>query len=145
LGDVHATRRTPIVSLLVCSLITAGFCIANLWFKSAVAVAVLVSTLTALIWYILAMGCLYVLRLREPGLFKNYRAPLYHVLPVAVVLLSAFAIYVYTGIDVKVIPLTALLYCLGLCYYWFWAHSRIQTAAPEEIAARQGAEGGPPE
>ncbi len=142
LGEVHATRRTPVVSLAVCSLITAGFCVANLWFKDAVAVAVLVSTLTALIWYILAMGCLYVLRLREPGLFKDYRAPLYHVLPVTVVLLSAFAVYIYAGIDVKVLPLTALLYGLGLCYYWFWAHSRIRTAAPEELAARQASEGG---
>ena len=143
LGKVHSTRRTPVVSLAVCSLITAGFCIANLWFKDAVAVAVLVSTLTALIWYILAMGCLYVLRLREPGLFKDYRAPLYHVLPVTVVLLSSFAVYIYAGIDVKVLPLTALLYGLGLCYYWFWAHSRIRTAAPEELAARQASDGGP--
>jgi ethanolamine permease len=137
LGGVHASRRTPVTALLVSSLITAGFVVANLWFKDAIAVAVLVSTLTALIWYILAMGCLYVLRLREPGLFRNYRAPLYHALPVTVVLLSAFAVYVYAGIDVKVIPLTALLYGLGLCYYWFWAHGRIQTAAPEELAARQ--------
>jgi ethanolamine permease len=143
LGEVHATRRTPVVSLLVSSLITAGFVVANLWFKDAVAVAVLVSTLTALIWYILAMGCLYVLRLREPQLFKDYSAPLYHMLPIAVVLLSAFAVYVYAGIDVKVIPLTALLYGLGLCYYWFWAHRRIRSAAPEELAARQAAGGGP--
>src|SRR5687767_8052954 len=143
LGEVHATRRTPIASLAVSSLITASFCVANLWFKSAVDVAVLVSTLTALVWYILAMGCLYVLRLREPGLFIDYRAPLYHVLPIAVVLLSAFAAYVYAGIDVKVIPLTVLLYGLGLCYYWFWAHGRIRTAAPEELSARQ-ADGGPP-
>ncbi len=142
LGEIHATRSTPVASLAVSSLITAGFCVANLWFKSAVDVAVLVSTLTALVWYILAMGCLYVLRLREPGLFKDYRAPLYHMLPIAVVFLSAFAVYVYAGIDVKVIPLTVLLYGLGLCYYWFWAHSRIRTAAPEEIAARQ-ADGGP--
>lgn len=144
LGQVHSTRRTPVVSLAVCSLITADFCVANLWFKDAVAVAVLVSTLTALIWYILAMGCLYVLRLREPGLFKDYRAPLYHVLPITVVLLSAFAVYVYAGIDAKVLPLTALLYGLGLCYYWFWAHSRIRTAAPEELAARQSADEGSP-
>jgi ethanolamine permease len=143
LGEVHSIRRTPVASLAVSSLITAGFCVANLWFKEAIAVALLVSTLTALVWYILAMGCLYVLRLREPGLFKDYRAPLYHMLPIAVVFLSAFAIYVYTGIDVKVIPLTVLLYGLGLCYYWFWSHGRIKTAAPEELAARQAAEGGP--
>ena len=137
LGGVHPVRRTPVASLFACSLITAGFVVANLWFKDAVAVAVLVSTLTALAWYILAMGCLYVLRKREPQLFCHYRVPLHRALPALVVLLSAFAMYVYSSIDVKVIPLTALLYAVGLSYYWFWAHQRIQTAAPEELAARQ--------
>jgi len=136
LGRVHALRRTPNAALLTSSLITAGFVIASIWFRKAIDVAVLVSTLTALVWYILAMGCLLVLRRREPQLFTTYRAPVYRVLPATVVLLSAFAVYVYSGIDVKVIPLTALLYALGLAYYWFWAHARIQTAAPEELAAR---------
>lgn len=146
LGSVHATTRTPIASLATTSLITAGFVVANLWFKDAIAVALLVSTLTALIWYILAMGCLYVLRSREPEIFKNYRAPLYRILPFTVLVLSAFAMYVYSGIDVKVIPLTCLLYAIGLCYYWFWAHGRIQTAAPEEVAAREARlTGGPPQ
>jgi ethanolamine permease len=137
LGMVHSERRTPVVSLLACSLITAGFVVANLWLADAIAVALLVSTLTALIWYILAIGCLVLLRRREPQLFGRYRAPLYRTLPVAVVVLSAFAAYVYSGANVKVIPLTALLYVLGLAYYWFWAHGRIQTAAPEELSARQ--------
>jgi ethanolamine permease len=137
LGKVHVVRRTPVLALLTCSLIAAGFVIAVLWFKDAIAVAVLVSTLTALIWYILAMGCLFVLRRRETHLFTSYRAPLFRLLPLAVILLSAFAVYVYSGIDVKVIPLTALFYGLGLAYYWFWAHRQIQHAAPEELAARQ--------
>jgi ethanolamine permease len=137
LGKVHANRRTPVPALLATSLITAGFVIANLWFKKAIEVAVLVSTLAALVWYVLAMGCLFVLRRREPHLFGSYRAPLYRLLPLAVVLLSAFAVYVYSGIDVKVIPLTALLYALGLGYYWFRASSRLQAAAPEELAARK--------
>jgi len=136
LGRVHAVRRTPNAALLTSSLITAGFVVASLWFSEAIAVAVLVSTLTALVWYILAMGCLFVLRRREPHLFRAYRAPVHRVLPATVVLLSAFAIWVYSGLNVKVIPLTALLYALGLAYYWFWAHARIQTAAPEELAAR---------
>jgi amino acid transporter len=135
-------------SLLACSLITAGFILASYfkWIKDAIDVAVLVSTLAALIWYILAMGCLYSLRRREPHLFAKYRAPLARALPAVVVLLSAFAVYVYSGIDVKVIPLTALLYALGLAYYWFWGYPRIQSAAPEELAARraQPGEGGPP-
>jgi ethanolamine permease len=137
LGRVHSTRRTPVLALLTCSLITAGFVVANLWFKDAIAIAVLVSTLTALVWYILAMGCLFVLRRREPQLFSTYRAPIYRVLPITVVLLSAFAAFVYSGINVNVIPLTVLLYVLGLGYFWFWSHDRIQKAAPEELAARQ--------
>ncbi len=136
LGEVHSVRRTPVVALLLCSLIAAAFVVANLWFKDAIAVAVLVSTLTALLWYILAMGCLFVLRKREPALFRSYRAPVYRVLPITVVLLSGFAVYLYSVINVQVIPLTALLYALGLGYYWFFAHGRIQKAAPEELAAR---------
>ena len=96
------------------------------------------STLTALIWYILAMVCLFRLRSREPQLFVNYRTPLYRVLPVTVIVLSAFALYMYSVINVEVIPLTALLYGLGLAYYVFWAHRHIQQAAPEELAARHG-------
>lgn len=128
LGHVHPVRRTPVRALVVTSFITAAFVIGNLWFKNAIAVAVLVSTLTALIWYILAIGCLYILRRREPQLFTTYRAPLERVLPVTVVLLSAFAIYVYSVINVKVIPLTAVLYLGGLCYFWFCAKRRPATA-----------------
>jgi ethanolamine permease len=135
-GKVHAARRTPITALLISSLITVGFVVANLWWKDAGVTAVLVSTLTALIWYILAMGCLFLLRRREPHLFGKYRAPVYPMLPITVVALSLFAVYVYSEINVKVLPLTALLYAGGLGYYWLWAHRRIQPAAPEELAAR---------
>jgi ethanolamine permease len=139
LGEVHARRRTPVPALLACSLVAAGFVIANLWFKDAIEVAVLVSTLTALIWYILAMGCLLVLRRREGHLFLSYRAPLKHALPMLVVVLSGFAIYVYLGIPKgnKVILVTGALYAIGFGYYFLWARTRIQHAAPEELAARQ--------
>src|SRR5207302_6884394 len=42
LGKVHSQRRTPMPSLLVCSLITAGFVIASKWkwFSEAINVAV---------------------------------------------------------------------------------------------------------
>ncbi len=136
LGRVHARRRTPVPALLACSLITAGFVVANYWFEAAINVAVLVSTLTALIWYILAMLCLFLLRRREPALFNKYRTPLYLVLPVLVVVLSTFAVCLYGIINVKVIPLTVALYAAGLGYFWFWARKRLQQAAPEELAAR---------
>src|SRR5262249_51710093 len=49
LGEVHANRRTPVPALLATSLITAGFLVAHIWLASAIEVAILVSTLTALI------------------------------------------------------------------------------------------------
>ena len=138
LGEVHATRRTPIPALLAGSLIVFGFVVANLWFSDAVGIAVLVSTLTALIWYILAMVCLYVLRWRNPELFRNYRAPVYWLLPVVVIVLSAFAGLVYSGIEngTVVLALAAGLYAVGLGYYLCWGRHRLQAAAPEELGAR---------
>jgi ethanolamine permease len=138
LGTVHSVRRTPVGGLLASSLITAACVLASLKVDDIGTIAVLVSTLTALVWYILAMGCLFTLRRREPQLFTTYRTPVYRVLPITVILLSLFAASMYSIINVRtlVIPLTALLYAVGLGYYWFWAHTRIQHAAPEELAAR---------
>lgn len=126
LGKVHPKTRTPVNALAVSAVICAAFIILNIWFKDAIAVALLISTLTALVWYILAMGCLYVLRKKDPQLFQNFRAPLYRALPATVVILSIFAAYVYSGIDVKVVPMTAALYAIGLSYFWFFAHERVQ-------------------
>lgn len=126
LGKVHPKTRTPVNALAVSALICAAFIILNIWFKDAISVALLISTLTALVWYILAMGCLYVLRIREPQLFQNFRAPLYRALPATVVSLSVFAAYVYSGIDVKVVPITAAIYAIGLSYFWFFAHARVR-------------------
>lgn len=137
LGQVHVTRRTPVPALLACTLITAAFVVASYWFKEAIDVAVLVSTLTALIWYVLAMVCLFRLRRREPALFARYRTPLSRILPISVIVLSAFACFMYGIINVQVIPLTVALYAAGLGYFWFWARKRLQHAAPEELAARQ--------
>ncbi len=146
LGEVHAKRRTPVAALLAASLLVVGFVTANIWFPDAVGIAVLVSTLTALIWYILAMICLYVLRRRSPELFRSYRAPVYRVLPAVVIVLSIFATVVYGGIknaDV-VIALSAGLYAVGLGYYLLWGRHHLQAAAPEELGARTAAakEGG---
>jgi ethanolamine permease len=137
-GEVHATRRTPVIAILIGTLIVVGFVVANLWFSGAVAIAVLVSTLTALIWYILAMVCLYVLRWRSPELFRSYRAPVYQILPAIVIILSVIAALAYIGIDNAgiVIALAGGLYVLGLGYYVIWGRHQLQAAAPEELGAR---------
>lgn len=137
LGMVHSERRTPVPALALCSLVTAAFVIANLTYKDAIALALLVSTLTALVWYILAIVCLFLLRRREPELFRNYRAPVARVLPAAVVVLSVFAAWVYSGINSNVLPLTAALYAVGMAYFFGWSRGRIKHMAPEEQTACQ--------
>jgi ethanolamine permease len=138
LGEVHARRRTPVPALCAGSIIVLAFVVANLWYEDAIAIALLVSTLTALIWYILAMICLYVLRWRNPELFRNYRAPVYWLLPFVVIALSIFAGFVYSGIDnaVIVLLLAAGLYAVGLAYYLCWGCHHLQAAAPEELGTR---------
>jgi ethanolamine permease len=140
LGEVHTTRRTPVPALLASTLIAAGFVIANYWFTDQINVAVLVSTLTALVWYILAMICLWILRRREARLFRSYQAPLYYTLPIAVVFLSVFSLTLYGVIKKQVIPFTLALYVGGLGYYLLLGRKRIESAAPEELASRERSE-----
>lgn len=135
LGGIHAARRTPVPALLACSLITSGFVLASVWFKDAINVAILVAGLASLILYILSMVCLVSLRRREPGLFHAYRAPLGRLLPVAVVLLAGFAIFVYAGIKDgdTVLALGAALYAIGLGYFGYRRAKRaIPGASPTE-------------
>jgi ethanolamine permease len=137
LGHVHAGRRTPTVALAASSLLSAGFVVANYWYGDAISVAVLVSTLTALVWYILAMGCLVQLRGRDPHLFTAYRAPVSRVLPAVVAVLSLFGIAAYARIkDAGVVfVLAAVLYAAGIGYYLLFARGRLRADAPEERAA----------
>jgi ethanolamine permease len=142
LGHLHATRRTPTVALVASSLLSAAFVVANIWYRDAIGVAVLVSTLTALIWYVLAMACLVVLRRRQPGLFKSYRAPVSKVLPAVVAVLSLFGMVAYARIENAsiVFELTAALYAVGIGYYLFFAHGRLRSEAPEEQSAALSSE-----
>ena len=149
LGAVHANRRTPTVSILFWSFVVAGFVIWGFYNVNAVMVAVLTCNLTALIWYILAMVCLFILRVKAPHLPRPYRVPFYPYLPGMVIVLSLFAVGVYIyGLPVDenqerhwyshyiVVWLTLAMYIIGLGYYFLFARGRLSSAAPEELAAR---------
>lgn len=114
LGRVHTGRRTPVPALAACSLLTAGFVLANLWFEDAVKVAVLVAGFAALVLYLLSVWSLFRLRRREPELLAGYRTPLGWWLPACVVVLSLLALAVYPRLDGKVVPIAAGVYAGGL-------------------------------
>jgi len=104
----------------------------------------LTCNLTALIWYVLAMVCLFILRVRDPHLERPYRVPFYPVLPALVLLMSLFAagIYAWYYNEDKpvVLWLTLVMYVIGLGYFLVIARRRLVSAAPEELAARAGHE-----
>jgi ethanolamine permease len=101
-----------------------------------------------LIWYVLAIVCLFVLRIKEPSMERPYKVPLYPLLPALVVIMSVFAAAVYAiygspsedakepawFFDYIVLWLTLFMYAAGLAYYFVCA--RPVSAAPEELAAR---------
>ncbi len=150
LGHVHPRRRTPDVSIWVWSLVIAGFVVWGYVNEQAVFVAVLTCNLTALIWYILAIVCLFTLRIREPNMERPYKVPLYPIVPLLVVSMSIFAAAVYAlygspseerkepawFFDYIVLWLTLLMYAIGLAYYFTIARRHLISAAPEELAAR---------
>ena len=144
LGHVHPTRRTPDASIFFWSLVVAGFVMWSFFSADAVIVAVLTCNLTALIWYVLAMVCLFILRRKAPNMPRPYRVPLYPVLPALVLLMSLFAagIYAWYYHESKplVLWLTLAMYAVGLGYFFIVARRRLVSAAPEELAARAGHE-----
>lgn len=141
LGHVHPRRRTPDVSIFFWSLVIAGFVVWGYFNAGAVTVAVLTCNLTALIWYVLAMACLFILRRKFPRMHRPYKVPLYPLLPVAVIAMSLFAGAVYGWYsEAIVLWLTLIMYGIGLVYFFAYARTRLHHAAPEELAARVAAE-----
>jgi ethanolamine permease len=146
LGHVHPERRTPVVSIIVWSIVAAGFVVWGYFNETAVVVAVLTCNLTALVWYILAMICLFILRRKEPDLPRPYRVPWYPVLPASVIVMSVIAAGAYgvynpgetLGVSSTgtVLLITGVMYAVGLAYFLLFARNRLASAAPEELAAR---------
>ncbi len=136
LGGVSAVRQSPVPALFACSVLTAGFVLANLWFEEAIQAAVLVAGFAALVLYLLSMGSLVRLRRREPELMNGYRAPLGWWLPLCVVVLSAIALAVYPRIDDRgvVVPIALGMYALGIGY--FALRGRRYVPVPSRVGAR---------
>src|SRR5437879_2912680 len=119
LGHVHPRRRTPDVSIAFWSLVVAGFVVWGYFKREALDTAVLTCNLTALVWYVLAMACLFILRAKAPDMPRPYRVPLYPLLPMLVIGMSLFAAGVYVwyyfeGDKEIVIWITLAMYGVGL-------------------------------
>ena len=141
LGHLHPQRRTPDVAIFFWSLVVGGFVVWGYFNNDAVQVAVLTCNLTALLWYAMAMVCLFILRRTDPNLERPYRVPFYPLLPALVLLMSLGAAGVYGWLNKPIVLWwTLILYSVGMAYYVVFARGRLISAAPEELAARGGHE-----
>jgi ethanolamine permease len=136
LGAVHPSRRTPHVSLAVWTGVTVAFILIGQYQAQATALAILISTLTALVWYVLAMVCLITLRRKEPGMARSYKVPAYPWIPVFVGILAAVAGWMYGWANVQAVVPTLILYAAALLWYAVRARKTVLAVAPEEVAAR---------
>ena len=113
--------------------------VAYSWFKDAINIAVLVSTLTALVWYILAMVCLLLLRRWEPQLFSALQGtasalaagPSCAAVGICGVRVQRHrACEGSTAVDGRAV-------CAGTRLLLVLGPRQLESAAPEELAARQ--------
>src|SRR5262249_39322638 len=121
--------------------VVGGFVIWGFFNRQALDTAVLTCNLAAMVWYVLAMVCLFILRKKEPDAYRPYKVPFYPVLPALVLVMSLLAAGVYGWYYFEeqkemVLWLTLAMYALGLAYYFGYARTRLVSAAPEELAAR---------
>ena len=135
-GAVHSTRRTPHVSLMICTAITIVFLVYGHFHADATNVAILISTFAAVIWYVLAMACLFLLRRKEPEMIRAYRVPVYPWLAIFVGVLAAFAGYLYAWVNIQVLAPAAILYLAAAIWYVLRGRKTVLTTAPEEVATR---------
>ncbi|MFO0577662.1 MAG: ethanolamine permease [Polyangia bacterium] len=77
LSYLHPRRRTPVLAVVVPAILGLGVVLTG---KTDQAIGI--STLGATILYVTSMISLLVLRRREPGLERPFRAPLYPLLPI---------------------------------------------------------------
>jgi APA family basic amino acid/polyamine antiporter len=87
---VHATRRTPLAAILLCSLLSIVFV-----FSGNIAFVANVTNFTLFITFIVINGAVIVLRFRTPGVTRPFRIP-------------------FTIRKIPVIPLMGIFLCIFL-------------------------------
>ena len=109
LGEVHPVRHTPITALLA-NLGVGLIALAT----SRTSDIILISVFGALTLYILSAIAVIVLRIREPGLARPYKAPLYPITPIIALVLSLVCV----GAMVLAYPVHAAIYVAIMLAAW---------------------------
>jgi ethanolamine permease len=135
--SVTGGRRTPIVALLLPAVVAWLLVFVYNRIDSATAIPNLtqISVFGALVTYVLMMASFIVLRRREPGLPRAYRAPGGVTTATVALLLAVLAMsagFFYTAAARWTILGTMGAILVGLAYFALYSRHRLVAEAPEE-------------
>ena len=119
LGRVHPTTRTPVVATL-----TVGVAALALTAVSDYAAAVTFASLTVVTTFALIALSALASRLREPGLARPYRMPLWPLTPVVALVGVAVTVLLQTGRDLAIV---ASILAAGVLYDVAYLRRRRET------------------
>jgi APA family basic amino acid/polyamine antiporter len=124
MAAVHPTYRTPARSLVL-----QGFVAAALTMTGTYSDLLTLTAFSSLLFNTMTVIGLFVLRSREPGLQRPYRAFGYPVLPALYVLVSVFFLYFILKGDPKNSGLGLLLTAAGVPAFLYWRRGAAAAAA----------------
>jgi ethanolamine permease len=138
-------RRTPywaltvpaVVSMILIIALARGLTPPEGFTELSYAGSVLIqiSVFAALITYIVMMLAYIRLKVREPNLERPYKAPGGMFMPVIALIIAVISLsagIVYTTVTRWTIFWTAVVFLIGMAYFWLYSRHRLVAEAPEE-------------
>ncbi len=125
-GRLHPKYDTPVASLIVQAVWTCFLCLSGSYGQ-----LLDYTMFAALVFYILTIGGLFVLRIKQPDAQRPYKAIGYPVLPAAYIVMAAWICIVLLRYKPQYTWPGLFLVLLGVPVYLFWRRQGRQTAGQE--------------
>lgn len=126
-SKLHVSRRTPVLAIITPGLL--GLILVALFDPDDL---ILIATFGALVSYISMNLSLIVLRIKEPGLNRPYKTPLFPIIPIISIIFAITALFASVFANILFFWISITLFVLATIYYFVWARHRININAPEE-------------
>jgi basic amino acid/polyamine antiporter, APA family len=127
-GRLHPRYKTPVASLIVQALWTCFLCLSGSYSQ-----LLDYTIFAALVFYILTIGGLFVLRVKQPDAQRPYKAIGYPVLPAVYILMAAWICIVLLRYKPQYTWPGLFLVLLGVPVYALWRRQGKQTAVEEVV------------
>lgn len=128
-GKLHPRYKTPVASLIVQAAWTCFLCLSGSYSQ-----LLDYTMFAALVFYILTIGALFVLRVRQPNAERPYKAIGYPVLPAVYILMAAWICVVLLRYKPQYTWPGLVLVLLGLPVYALWHRQAKRSVIQETIA-----------